>query len=355
MEIELFARAIGRVAEEMGESLRRTAVSPNIRQRLDYSCAVLDAEGRLLVNAPHIPVHLGSLGLCARAVMAAVALQPGDTVLTNHPAFGGSHLPDLTLISPVFARGRKLAALVASRAHHAEIGGRRPGSMPPDSRHLAEEGVVLPPVLLMRGGRTAWETVRRILAAGPWPSRAVEDNLADLRAALAANLAGVRAIEAVLAQRGPRGFGTCAGNSASGSNGGSDRSWPSAARSRPAPWRSSTTAHGCRSPSRGTATACGWTSAAPEASTGATSMPLQPSSTAWCSTRCACCSPRTCLSTKVCSGWRRSSSKPAVSTRPSPTTPDPAPPWWEATWKSASAWPAACCGPWAWPPPARAR
>ncbi|HHN74451.1 MAG TPA: 5-oxoprolinase, partial [Acidobacteria bacterium] len=206
VEIELFSRRLGRIAEEMGEALRRSAVSTNIRQRLDYSCALLDSGGRLLVNAPHVPVHLGSLGLCARAVMEVLALQPGDTVLTNHPAFGGSHLPDLTLLSPVFDHGGALRALVASRAHHAEIGGRRPGSMPPDSRHLAEEGVVFPPLLLMRHGRARWQAVRERLTAGPWPTRALEDNLADLRAALAANLAGVRATERLIAERGAQAF-----------------------------------------------------------------------------------------------------------------------------------------------------
>src|SRR3954468_8537722 len=133
----------------MGERLQRTAVSTNVKERLDFSCALLDPQGRLVGNAPHIPVPLGALGLCVRTVAAALPLGPGDVAVTNHPAWGGSHLPDVTVITPVFeedgASAPRLLGYVASRAHHAEIGGTRPGSMPPDARTLVEEGVVLTP------------------------------------------------------------------------------------------------------------------------------------------------------------------------------------------------------------------
>ena len=148
MERELFTNRFVAVAREMGEQLRRTALSTNVKERLDFSCGVLDPAGELVVNAPHIPVHLGALGLCVRRVAESLDPAPGDVVVTNHPAFGGSHLPDVTVVTPVHAGddpGSPRVGWVASRAHHAELGGRRPGSMPPDARSLAEEGVVIAP------------------------------------------------------------------------------------------------------------------------------------------------------------------------------------------------------------------
>ncbi len=195
-ELELFTSRFTAVVREMGEMLRRTALSTNVKERLDFSCALLDRAGRLVVNAPHIPVHLGSLGLCVRRTAAALELRPDDVVVTNHPAFGGSHLPDVTVITPVFFAGAHLATL-ASRAHHAEIGGARPGSMPPAARCLAEEGVVIPPTRLVDAGEPRWDTLRRMLSAGPYPSRAVEENLADLAAAVAANRHGAAAMRAL--------------------------------------------------------------------------------------------------------------------------------------------------------------
>ncbi len=201
--LELFTNRFAAVAREMGERLRRTAVSTNVKERLDFSCGLLDPEGRLVVNAPHIPVHLGALGLCVRRVREELPLGPGDTAVTNHPAYGGSHLPDVTLVTPVFApETGTLLGYVASRAHHAEIGGTRPGSMPPDARCLAEEGVVIPPVHLVRAGQPLWEAMRRRLAAPPHPSRAVEENLADLRAALAANRRGAEALAGLAREHG---------------------------------------------------------------------------------------------------------------------------------------------------------
>ncbi|HEX5872010.1 MAG TPA: hydantoinase/oxoprolinase family protein, partial [Longimicrobium sp.] len=131
VRLELFVSRFRALVGEMGEMLRRTALSTNVKERLDFSCALLDAAGELVVNAPHIPVHLGAMGLCVRAVRDAVEMRPGDVIVTNHPGFGGSHLPDVTVITPVHDDGDVLIGYVASRAHHAEIGGTRPGSMPP--------------------------------------------------------------------------------------------------------------------------------------------------------------------------------------------------------------------------------
>ena len=187
----------------MGERLQRTAVSTNVKERLDFSCALLDAAGELVVNAPHIPVHLGALGLCVRSLRAATAMEPGDVIVTNHPAFGGSHLPDVTVVTPVFAEdGGPLLGYVASRAHHAEIGGSRPGSMPPGARTLVEEGVVIPPMHLVRRGEPQWREMRSLLLEAPYPTRAVEENLADLRAAVAANHRGAEALWGLVREHG---------------------------------------------------------------------------------------------------------------------------------------------------------
>jgi 5-oxoprolinase (ATP-hydrolysing) len=208
VELELFTHRFAAIAREMGEMLKRTAVSTNVKERLDFSCALLDPDGALVVNAPHIPVHLGALGLCVRRLAAVLPLGPGDVAVTNHPGFGGSHLPDVTIVTPVFphpeggeAPGR-LLGYVASRAHHAEIGGIRPGSMPPGARCLAEEGVVIPPTYLVRGGEPRWGEIEGLLAAPPYPSRAVAENLADLRAAVAANHRGAGALRRLAAEHG---------------------------------------------------------------------------------------------------------------------------------------------------------
>jgi 5-oxoprolinase (ATP-hydrolysing) len=203
VEEEIFVQRFRSLVEEMGEQLRRTALSVNIRERLDFSCTLLDPEGRLVANAPHMPVHLGAMGICVRRVVQTLELQPGDVAMTNHPAFGGSHLPDVTLITPVFAAGGDaeeargegadgalLLGYVASRAHHAEMGGTRPGSMPPDASTLLEEGVVIPPTWIVRGGAADWEGTERLLREARHPSRSVEENLVDLAAQLAANHRG---------------------------------------------------------------------------------------------------------------------------------------------------------------------
>lgn len=187
----------------MGERLQRTAVSTNVKERLDFSCGLLDPAGELVVNAPHIPVHLGALGLCVRRLRETIAMEPGDVIMTNHPAFGGSHLPDVTVVTPVFEGGEgALLGYVASRAHHAEIGGIRPGSMPPGARRLIEEGVVIAPTHLVRRGEPRWDEARRLLLEAPFPTRAVEENLADLRAAVAANHRGAEALTTLAAEHG---------------------------------------------------------------------------------------------------------------------------------------------------------
>lgn len=192
---EITIHRLSTVAEEMGDALGRAAVSPNVKERRDYSCGVLDADGFLVASAPHLPVHLGALGHCARRVVETLGpLEEGDAVVTNHPAFGGSHLPDVTLIQPVFdSQGGRLAH-VASRAHHAEIGGASPGSMPASATRLVEEGVVIEPTYLYRRGEPRWGAIERLLRDAPFPTRSLEDNLADLRAAVAAGRRGARAI-----------------------------------------------------------------------------------------------------------------------------------------------------------------
>jgi len=202
VRLELFTHALENGAREMGTLLQRTALSTNVKERLDFSCALLDADGRLVVNAPHIPVHLGALGVCVRAVTAALDLQPGDTAITNHPGFGGSHLPDITLITPIHTNAGCLLGYAASRAHHAEIGGTRPGSMPPDATRLEEEGVVIVPQLLVAGGIPRWQELQHLLQSGPYPSRVPQDNLADLEAALAANHRGCSHMRELAARHG---------------------------------------------------------------------------------------------------------------------------------------------------------
>ena len=198
IELELFTNRFSAIAEEMGAQLQRTAFSVNIKERLDFSCAILDPDAELLVNAPHIPVHLGSLGICARLLRERLPLGPGDIVITNHPKYGGSHLPDVTLLSAVFTDDdRDLIGYVINRAHHAEIGGRRPGSMPPDATALLEEGVAILPAYLARGSEVRWADIRRLLSGAAYPTRAVEENLSDINAAMASLRNGERALKAM--------------------------------------------------------------------------------------------------------------------------------------------------------------
>ncbi|GAB3922227.1 hydantoinase B/oxoprolinase family protein [Larkinella terrae] len=201
-QTELFARRFVAIAEEMGAQLQRTAFSVNVKERLDFSCALLDEKAELLVNAPHIPVHLGSLGICTRLVLSKIAIGPGDVVITNHPKYGGSHLPDVTLISGVFTNSGELIGYVVNRAHHAEIGGKVPGSMPPDATRLIEEGVVLEPQYLVKNGEYLWEEVQKRFVETAFPTRALAENRADVEAALASLRSGETALQELVHQHG---------------------------------------------------------------------------------------------------------------------------------------------------------
>ncbi|WP_234572871.1 hydantoinase B/oxoprolinase family protein [Rhodohalobacter sp. 614A] len=195
IKLELFTNRFTSIAEEMGEMLQRTALSVNVKERLDFSCALLNEKGELVVNAPHIPVHLGAIGMCVRSIKEHMKIEPGDVIVTNHPAYGGAHLPDVTVITPVFVDEDQLIGYAASRAHHSEIGGTRPGSMPPDATNLAQEGVTISPMYLVKNGDPKWEDIRNVLLGGRYPTRNVEENIADLRAAVAANRRGVQSLE----------------------------------------------------------------------------------------------------------------------------------------------------------------
>ncbi len=185
IELELFTNRFMAIADKTGLQLQRTSFSVNIKERLDFSCAILNPNAQLLANAPHIPVHLGSLGVCARLILEEFPLDKGDVIITNHPKYGGSHLPDITLISGAFDDDGQLIGYLINRAHHAEIGGKRPGSMPPDATSLVEEGVVIPPTYLAKSGRMNWLTIEKILTDASYPTRSLKENLADIRAALA--------------------------------------------------------------------------------------------------------------------------------------------------------------------------
>jgi 5-oxoprolinase (ATP-hydrolysing) len=203
--LEVFNNLFMHVAEEMGIVLEHTAHSVNIKERLDFSCALFAADGALIANAPHIPVHLGSMGDSVQSILRSKRLAPGDAYLLNTPYNGGTHLPDLTVVTPVFdSAGRRLRYVVASRAHHADIGGSTPGSMPPTSRSINEEGVIFDGVQIVAGGDLLEAQVRRLLAGGQFPARNPNQNIADLKAQLAANARGVVELERLIARFGIR-------------------------------------------------------------------------------------------------------------------------------------------------------
>ncbi len=202
--LEIYNHRFMSIAEEMGVVLQRTALSVNIRERLDFSCAVFDADGGLVANAPHIPVHLGAMSESILGVLARHPNpEPGDVFAINDPHAGGSHLPDLTVITPVF-RNQKRVFFTASRGHHADIGGITPGSMPPFSRSLAEEGIVFSAVKIVHRGHFDEAGVRALLASGPWPAREPDLNVADIIAQIAANAAGAARLLELLEQQGPQ-------------------------------------------------------------------------------------------------------------------------------------------------------
>ena len=196
--LEIFNNLFASIAEQMGITLQRTSFSTNVKERLDFSCAIFDPRGDLVVNAPHIPVHLGAMGETVKRILADnPVIHPGDVFVTNDPYRGGSHLPDVTVVTPVHERGR-LLFFTASRAHHAEIGGIVPGSMPPFSKNLAEEGVLIRNFKLVDAGQSRIDALRELLLAGAYPTRSVADNLADITAQTAANNQGARDLAALV-------------------------------------------------------------------------------------------------------------------------------------------------------------
>jgi 5-oxoprolinase (ATP-hydrolysing) len=198
VRLEVMGNLFMSIAEQMGRVLQRTSLSTNIRERLDFSCAVFDAEGKLVANAPHIPVHLGAMGESVRAVVAAHPdMGPGDVFVTNDPALGGSHLPDITVVTPVYTSNGLRAFFTASRGHHADVGGTTPGSMPPFSTSLEEEGIVFRAQRIVRAGRFDREGVLATLTSGRFPARNPHDNVSDLEAQIAANRMGERLLLAL--------------------------------------------------------------------------------------------------------------------------------------------------------------
>jgi 5-oxoprolinase (ATP-hydrolysing) len=191
--LEIFNNLYMSIAEQMGLRLQNTAYSVNIKERLDFSCALFDGEGNLIANAPHMPVHLGSMGESIKTVIRLNAgkMKPGDVYVLNAPYNGGTHLPDVTVITPVF-QGEKILFYVGSRGHHADIGGITPGSMPPGSKVVEEEGVLIDNFLLVEQGRFREKETVALLASGKYPVRNVQQNVADLRAQIAANEKGVQ-------------------------------------------------------------------------------------------------------------------------------------------------------------------
>jgi 5-oxoprolinase (ATP-hydrolysing) len=198
--LEVFSNHFTAIATQMGITLRNTATSVNVKERLDFSCAIFTAAGDLVVNAPHIPVHLGAMGETVKCIIADNPdMQPGDVFVTNDPYRGGSHLPDVTVVTPVFGGTlNSVLFFTASRAHHAEIGGITPGSMPPFSRNLAEEGVLIRNFKLLEGGVPRIDELRSLLTSGPYPSRSPDANLADITAQLAANQQGALDLAALI-------------------------------------------------------------------------------------------------------------------------------------------------------------
>ncbi|KAF2773642.1 hypothetical protein EJ03DRAFT_387045 [Teratosphaeria nubilosa] len=203
--LSIFAHRFMAIAEQMGRALQKTSVSTNVKERLDYSCALFDADGGLVANAPHLPVHLGSMSTCVRkqAELWQGQLKKGDVLVSNHPMFGGTHLPDITVITPAFS-GDKIVFYVASRAHHADIGGILPGSMPPHSRELYQEGASIKSEKLVSEGKFNEERIIELLLKEPARhpgcsgTRCLPDNLNDLKAQIAANQKGINLISTLI-------------------------------------------------------------------------------------------------------------------------------------------------------------
>jgi 5-oxoprolinase (ATP-hydrolysing) len=203
VRLELFNNLYMSIAEQMGAALENTAYSVNIKERLDFSCAIFDPDGFLCANAPHMPVHLGSMGQAVRSIIRTRrgTMKAGDFFAQNAPYNGGTHLPDITVIAPVFEAG-EVIFYVASRGHHADIGGKTPGSMPPDSVHIEEEGVLIDDFLMVDGGTFLEQEISELLASGRYPTRNVAQNIADLRAQIAACERGIQEVRGMVEQFG---------------------------------------------------------------------------------------------------------------------------------------------------------
>lgn len=197
VKLELFKNRFASIAEEMGMVLRRTSYSPNIKERLDFSCAIFDAAGQMVAQAAHIPVHLGAMPISVKTAVERLSIEPGDVVILNDPFAGGSHLPDITLITPVFV-AETLFGFVASRAHHADVGGITPGSMPL-STEIFQEGLIIPPLKLVEAGRHNQAVMQLLLANVRTP----DERAGDLRAQLAANHKGAARMVEVIERYGP--------------------------------------------------------------------------------------------------------------------------------------------------------
>ncbi len=219
VRLEIFNNLFQAIAEQMGFTLQNTSSSVNIKERLDFSCAIFDQQGQLVANAPHIPVHLGSMSESVAALIADQSMttqsmtaqsglttkqpfQRGDVFVSNNPYNGGTHLPDITVITPVFIDGDQPLFFVASRGHHADIGGITPGSMPPNSTHLDQEGILLDNVKLVAEGQFQEDLLRSHLTTGPHPARNIAQNLADLQAQIAANNKGLQELQRMVGQFG---------------------------------------------------------------------------------------------------------------------------------------------------------
>ena len=190
--LEVMSNRFMSIADQMGATLANTSWSVNIKERFDFSCAIFDGQGDLVANAPHVPVHLGSMSDSIKTVMQQnLSIAPGDAFMLNSPYNGGTHLPDVTVVTPVFVAG-KPAYWLGSRGHHADIGGRTPGSAPPDSRHIYEEGVLIDNVQLVSAGTLCEREAIDVLSSGRYPCRNISQNMADLKAQIAANETGRR-------------------------------------------------------------------------------------------------------------------------------------------------------------------
>ncbi|KKG15227.1 5-oxoprolinase [Methanosarcina sp. 2.H.T.1A.6] len=192
--LEIFNNRFMSVAEQMGYTLQKTAHSVNIKERLDFSCAIFDRHGNLIANAPHIPVHLGSMGECVKSLIRTQfqEMHAGDVYLINSPYHGGTHLPDITVVTPMFGSSGEIRFYLASRGHHADVGGISPGSVPPGSRTIEEEGVLSEGMKIVKQGRFCEEKLKSWLNSGKYPARNPDQNTADLRAQVAANEKGLQ-------------------------------------------------------------------------------------------------------------------------------------------------------------------